>query len=49
MTERVANLEAVAASTSPLSERGAVDFQEAAGRIAAAVRSHLVDTTDDER
>ena len=41
MTERVANLEAVAASTSPLSERGAVDFQEAAGRIAAAVNGFI--------
>ena len=41
MTERVANLEAVAAGASPLSEQGAAEFQEAAGRIAAAVNGFI--------
>ena len=41
MTERAANLEAVDMSESPLSDRGAADFQEAAGRIARAVNSFI--------
>src|SRR3954465_5244285 len=41
MTERVADLEAIAAGTSPLSEQGATEFQEAAGRIAAAVNGFI--------
>src|SRR5436190_9409748 len=41
MTERVANLEAVVASAAPLSEHGAAEFQEAAGRIAEAVNSFI--------
>src|SRR3954465_443107 len=41
MTERVADLEAIAAGTSPLSEQGATEFQEAAGRIATAVNGFI--------
>src|SRR5206468_1413298 len=41
MTERVANLEAVPASAAPLSEQGAAEFQEAAGRIATAVNGFI--------
>src|SRR5947207_12018896 len=41
MTERVANLEAVVASAAPLSEHGAAEFQEAAGRIATAVNGFI--------
>ena len=35
------NLEAVAADASALSDQGATDFQEAAGRIAAAVNGFI--------
>jgi MoxR-like ATPase len=41
MTEGVANLEAVPEGASPLSEAGAADFQESAGRIAAAVNGFI--------
>ena len=41
MTEHVANLEAVVASAAPLSEHGAAEFQEAAGRIATAVNGFI--------
>ena len=41
MTEHVVDLRAGAASASPLSEQGAAEFQEAAGRIAAAVNSFI--------
>jgi len=41
MSEGVANLEAVTPSASPLSEKGAAEFQEAAGRIATAVNGFI--------
>ena len=41
MSERVADPEAVVASASPLSEDGAAEFQEVAGRIAAAVNGFI--------
>src|SRR5215210_8029102 len=41
MSERVANLGAVVASASPLSEHGAAEFRAAAGRIAAAVNGFI--------
>ncbi|HZT53655.1 MAG TPA: AAA family ATPase, partial [Gaiellaceae bacterium] len=41
MSEPLANLEAVQPPTAPLSAAGAAEFQEAAGRIAAAVNSFI--------
>jgi MoxR-like ATPase len=41
MSERAANLEAIAESTSSLTEADAAEFQEAAGRIASAVNGFI--------
>ena len=41
MSEGVANLEAIPAGASPLSEDGAAEFQEGAGRIATAVNGFI--------
>ena len=41
MSDGVANLEAIPAGASPLSEDGAAEFQEAAGRIATAVNGFI--------
>jgi MoxR-like ATPase len=41
MSERAANLEAIAESTSSLTEADAAEFQEAAGRIATAVNGFI--------
>ena len=46
MSEGVANLEAVPASPSPLSEDGATQFQEAASRIATAVNGFIQGKAD---